>query len=292
MPFANRAEWLEFMSQGGTVDTKPLAVAYPEEEFVGFVSGALATVERVSFRSGDLVLRGILVHPAGEGPFPAVVYARGGNREYGKLRFLDVMRMLAIAGSGRVVLAPEYRGEGGSEGEPELGRGDVDDVIASVEALTAWSRAETGSLSLVGSSRGGLVAAWALTRDLDFDAAVLVAPSLDLEASAERRPELDAAVYAKSVAGYADDRVGALRRASPIHAVDRMAKTPILLLHGTADWRVHASVSLELSHRLLERDHPHRLVILEGGNHSLTNHALWVRQQIESWLSAYASGEG
>ncbi|MEM1206213.1 MAG: prolyl oligopeptidase family serine peptidase [Acidobacteriota bacterium] len=292
MPFANRAEWLEFMGQGGTVETKPLAAAYPENEFAGFVSGRLATVERVSFRSGELVLRGILVHPPGEGPFPAVVYARGGNREYGSLRFLDVMRMLAIAGSGRVVLAPEYRGEGGSEGEPELGRGDVQDVMASVEALTAWSRADTESLALLGLSRGGLVAAWALTRTKGFDAAILIAPSLDLEKSAERRPELDAAVYAKSIAGYADDRVGALRRASPIHAVDRMAKTPVLLLHGTADRRVHASVSLELSRGLLERDHPHRLVMLEGGNHSLTDHALLVRQQIESWLAAYAPGEG
>lgn len=289
MPFANRAEWLEFMSQGGTVETEPLAAAYPEEEFAGFVRGKTATVERVSFRSGELTLRGILVQPAGAGPFPAVVYARGGNREYGQLRFLDVVRMLAIAEGegGRVVLAPEYRGEGGSDGEPELGKGDVDDVMAAVEALSAWPRADTRSLALVGSSRGGLVAAWALTRTELFDAAVLIAPSLDLEASAERRPELDAAVYAKSVAGYAEDRSAALRRASPIHAVGEMAETPILLLHGAADRRVHPTVSLELSRRLLERDRSHRLVIVEGGDHSLTDHALLIRQQIDFWLSTY-----
>ena len=197
------------------------------------------------------------MQPLGEGPYPSVIYARGGNREYGQLRFLDVVRMLAMARSGRVVLAPEYRGEGGSEGEPELGRGDVDDVIAAVEALEAWPQADTERLALVGLSRGGLVAAWALTRSPRFDAAVFVAPSLDLAASAERRPELDKAVYAKSIAGYEKDRPGALRRASPIHAVDQMGATPILLLHGTADRRVHASVSLELSRRLLELDRPH-----------------------------------
>lgn len=289
MPFANRTAWLDFMSQGGTADTTALAQAYPEEEFAAFLDGTLATVERVSFLSDQLVLRGMLVRPAGDGPFPAVVYARGGNREYGKLRFLDVVRMLAIARDGRVVLAPEYRGEGGSEGEPELGKGDVDDVMAAVEALDAWPHADTERLGLVGLSRGGLVAAWALTRSPRFDAAVLVAPSLDLEASAARRPQLDEVVYAKSVAGYAEDRPAALRRASPIHAAERMAETPILVLHGAADVRVHPSVSLDFSRRLLERDHAHRLVLLEGGDHALTSHADLVRREIEAWLTAHTS---
>ena len=42
MPFTNRAEWLDFMSQGGTVDTEPLAAAYPEDEFKHFLGGQLA----------------------------------------------------------------------------------------------------------------------------------------------------------------------------------------------------------------------------------------------------------
>lgn len=285
MPFKSRAEWLDFMSRGGEFETASLDAAYPEEEFVGFLDGTLARVERVAFQSGDLLLRGILVSPPGDGPFPAVVYARGGNREYGKLRFLDVARMLAIARGGRVILAPEYRGEGGSEGEPELAGGDIDDLQAAVEALRAWPRAETQRLGLVGLSRGGLVAAWALTRGPTFDTAILVAPSLDLEASAERRPQLDEFVYSKSVAGYAEDRSAALRRASPIHAVDRMTQSPILVVHGAADRRVHPSVSLELSRRLIARDHPHRLLILENGTHSLTEHAATVRREIEEWLS-------
>ena len=291
MPFATRAEWLEFMSQGGTVDTGPLAAAYPEREFPGFVDGTLAKVERVAFRSGSLILRGILVSPVGDGPFPAVVYARGGNREYGKLRFLDVVRMLAIARGGRVVLAPEYRGEGGSEGEPELAGGDVEDLLAAVTALEAWPRATTERLGLVGLSRGGLVAAWALTRGPIFDAAVLIAPDLDLEATAARRPQLDELVYSRSVAGYAEDRSAALKRASPIHAVDRMARTPTLVLHGAADLRVHPSASLELSRRFLDRDHPHRLLILEHGDHALMGHTPRVRWEIEEWLSSHASGD-
>ncbi len=289
IPFARRAEWLDFMAGGGSPgDTAALAAAFPEVEFDGLLDGSLAFVERVAFRSDSLVLRGILVRPPGEGPFPAVVYARGGNREYGRLRFLDVMRMFAIAQAGRTVLAPEYRGEGGSEGEPTLSAGDIDDVLAAVDALRAWPDADVSSLSLVGLSRGGGVTAWALTRSPDFDAVVLIAPSLDLEDNARRRPALDSAVYALSLDGYDESRSEALRRGSAIRAVDAVHSAPVLVLHGAEDTAVHPSVSLDFSRRLLERGHPHRLIILEGGSHSLIEHAREVRLAITDWLEAHA----
>ena len=287
MPFVDRAEWLAFMAEGGQPgDRASLAAAYPEDEFSGLVDGTLASVERVAFHSGSLILRGILVRPPGPGPFPSVVYARGGNREYGRLRFLDVVRMFGIARTGRVVLAPEYRGEGGSEGTPVLAGGDIDDVLASVDALGVWPDADTTHVSLVGSSRGGLVAAWALTRTDVFDAAVLVAPDLDVEDTARRRPAMDSAVYALSIEGYDRDPGAALRRASPLFATAALSPTPILLLHGSNDMAVHPSGTLAFSRRLVDQGHPHRLMLLEHGTHALVEHELTVRKAIGHWLGA------
>lgn len=287
IPFEDQDGWLGFMARGvDSAGVAALAAAYPEDEFAGLVDGSLATVKRVAFPSGPLRLRGLLVRPPGAGPFAAVVYARGGNREFGRLLFLDVVRMFTLARAGAVVLAPEYRGEGGSDGEPELASGDVDDLLAAVEALGDWADADTSRLGLVGLSRGGLVAAWALTRTPAFDAAVLVAPDLDLDDTARRRPAMDSAIYALSVPEYGEDP-DALRAASPLHAVEKMAPTPILLLHGTADEAVHPSVSLRFSERLLDAGHRHRLLLLEGGTHALAAHALEVRGATVAWLARH-----
>lgn len=186
IPFADHAAWLAFMAEGGA-NTSALAAAIPGAEFGRLVDGSLSSVERVRFPSDSLVLWGILVRPPGEGPFPAVLYARGEN---------------------------------GSEGSPELGGGDVEDVLAAVAALGEWEDSDTTRLGLVGVSRGGLVAAWTRTRTSAVDAAVLLAPDLDLEDTARRRPAMDSAVLARSVPGYAEARERALRDASPLHAVE------------------------------------------------------------------------
>ena len=47
-------------------------------------------------------------------------------------------------------------------------------------------------------------------------------------------------------------------------------KTPLLIMHGTADWRVSPLDSIEIAKKLYENKVPHRLVLFEGADHSLT----------------------
>lgn len=289
-PFGSRAEWLDFMAEGTSADeTAALAESWSTEEFDGWLSGQRGSIERVTLRSESLLLRGFVVRPKGVGPFPGVVYARGGNREWGRLRFLDVIRMLTIAETGRVVLAIEYRGEGGSEGEPELGAGDVTDVRSAAAVLSALPFIDAEQLDVVGFSRGGLVAAWALESPTPFRSAVLIAASLDLVDSASRRPAMDSEVYRLSVPGYSEDREAALHSRSPVNATDRLADVPILLLHGADDARVHPSASLKLATRWTEAGRTARVVVFESGWHALLLHAPAVRSELESWFFRRAS---
>lgn len=285
-PFGSHAEWLDFMAEGTSADeTAALAQAWGDEEFNGWLSGRRGSIARVTFRSESLLLRGLIVRPIGVGSFPGVVYARGGNREWGRLRFLDVIRMLTIAETGRVVLALEYRGEGGSEGEPELGAGDVTDVRSAAAALDALPFIDTEQLDVVGFSRGGLVAAWALEPPTPFRSAVLIAADLDLVDTASRRPPMDSEVYRLSVPGYSEDREAALRSHSPVHSTDRLADVPILLLHGADDARVHPSASLRFATRWTEAGRTARVVVFESGGHALLSHSPAVRAELESWFS-------
>lgn len=284
-PFKSRAEWLEFMAERISEDeTKALEASWSDEEFNGWVSGSRGSIERVTFPSESLLLRGILVRPKGEGPFPAVVYARGGNRQWGRLIFLDVIRMLTMAEAGRVVLALDYRGEGDSEGEPELGAGDIADVRSAAAVLQTLPFVDKKQLDVVGFSRGGLVAAWALEAPTPFRSAVLIAGDLDLVDTANRRPEMDSEVYRLSVPGYAEDRDAALAAHSPLNAVDRLADVPVLLLHAADDERVHASASLQFATHWTQAGRKARVIVFEDGGHALLSHFSTVRAELESWL--------
>lgn len=64
-------------------------------------------------------------------------------------------------------------------------------------------------------------------------------------------------------------------------------KTPILIMHGGADWRVSSFDSIELSQKLLELYIPHRLVIFEGASHGLSEHAEESTKMTLSWFARF-----
>jgi dipeptidyl aminopeptidase/acylaminoacyl peptidase len=64
-------------------------------------------------------------------------------------------------------------------------------------------------------------------------------------------------------------------------------KTPILLLHGSADWRVHPTEGLTMATKLYESKHPFRLVFFEGGDHGLSEHRDEVNRLARDWLDRY-----
>jgi dipeptidyl aminopeptidase/acylaminoacyl peptidase len=63
--------------------------------------------------------------------------------------------------------------------------------------------------------------------------------------------------------------------------------TPILVLHGTADWRVGPHDALAMARALLEAKIPYRLVMFEGGSHG-NEEFLDEQEQMEiSWFNRY-----
>ncbi|MEM6702914.1 MAG: kelch repeat-containing protein, partial [Acidobacteriota bacterium] len=255
-----------------------------ESEFDGWTSGRRGSVLRVTLRSQGLLLRGLLVTPKGSGRGDAVVYARGGNLQWGKLRFLDVVRMQMLAETGRTVLAIEYRGEAGSEGTPSLASGDIVDVRAAAETLARLPEVDPDRIDVVGLSRGGLVAAWALESPSPFRSAALVSADLDLSDTAERRPGMDQEVYRVSLPGYADDRDAALRSRSPVHHVGALANVPILLMHASDDQRVSASATLDFASSWLEEGRSARLRLFDHGGHSLLTESVALRTAWDDWF--------
>jgi len=249
----------------------------------------LAQVEMfdISYISDGLRVTGHLVTPRAPGPHPCVIYNRGGNREFGANSPARVARRLArIASWGYVVVASQYRGNAGGEGMEEFGGAEVNDVLNLIPLLESLhGEADPSRIGMFGWSRGGLMTCLALTRTHRLAAAVVGAGVADSISGIDERPDMETYVYSELVPDYWQNKEEELTARSPVLWPEKLCKTtPILLLHGSADWRVHPSEGLRMATALFESKHPFRFVFFEGGDHGLSEHRGEIYRLIRDWL--------
>lgn len=199
----------------------------------------------IRYRTGDLELSGMLLVPAGPGPFPVVVLAHGYiNPAVYRTGQGWERAQPRLAAAGFAVLHLDYRNHAASDRDPtsdlELRIGYIEDAIAAVHAIrrAQLPRLDTERIALVGRSMGGGVTLGALVVEPGIvDAAVLYASVSSDHADnfrrfLSRRPALVAAII---------ERYGSPSQApdfwagvSPRTYVDRI-DVPMLVHHGTAD---------------------------------------------------------
>jgi dipeptidyl aminopeptidase/acylaminoacyl peptidase len=246
-------------------------------------------VSSIAYLSDGLKVKGYLAVPRMGSDLPCVIYNRGGNREFGALNDRMAGSVLArIASWGYVVAASQYRGNAGGDGKEEFGGQDVNDIVNLLPLLKSLPQADAARVGMYGWSRGGMMTYLALARTDRIAAAVVVAGLADLSDTASRRPEMERGVFAELIPDYARDKDAALAARSVVRWAEKLhKKTPILVLHGTSDWRIHPSQALAIASRLYESRHPFRFVLFEGGEHGLTTHRAEVDRLVKDWLDAY-----
>jgi dienelactone hydrolase len=142
--------------------------------------------EEVFYSSDGLRIQAYLYKPEGEGPFPVVIYNHGSREghERSPTPFVFIGQMLAARGY--VVLVPERRGYGLSEGEEYIRAVDhdygekfverlqqeTDDVLASLDYLKTIKQADTNRTAVMGWSLGGIVSVFAAGRSPVFRAVI------------------------------------------------------------------------------------------------------------------------
>jgi dipeptidyl aminopeptidase/acylaminoacyl peptidase len=248
------------------------------------------TIHEITYDSGGIPVSGFLFKPREPGPHPAIIYNRGGYGEFGMLvPDLTFLQLADLAAAGFVVVASQYRGTAGAPGHDGFGGEDVEDVLALVDVLEGMDSIEVGQIGMVGHSRGGMMTYLALSRTDRIRAAVVLAGPTDLVAGLGDRPEM-MRVYTQAFGRDDSDIEAALMERSAINRVAMFPQTtPILIVHGTADWRVSPTDSLNMAGRLLAHRIPFRLVMLEGGDHGLSEYELEVQTMIRDWFWRYLS---
>ncbi|MCC7207507.1 MAG: S9 family peptidase [Anaerolineae bacterium] len=246
---------------------------------------------RMLYWSDGLRIAGFYAEPNGPGPYPAVIYNRGGARRTGALRGWEIA---PFAEAGMIVVASQYRGGPGSEGFDQFGGDDVHDVLNLITLLRNRPKVDQGRLVMFGSSRGAMMTYITLRLLAERGTnEIMVAATTsglsDLFMWADARSDLNRSFY--------PDIVGATTRGNPDAFVHRsatywpyMIRVPLLMVHGDGD----ADVSVEQSRRLFDGMRAAgmtvELTVLPGGDHGLNNYEGGM-QQVLRWFHTYLRRE-
>jgi dipeptidyl aminopeptidase/acylaminoacyl peptidase len=263
----------------------------PSAEVAKRASAILAAVQvdAITYMSDGLHIRGFVAVPKGAGPFPCLIFNHGGNANDGAFEADRAVESLGkIASWGYVVIASQYRGLGGSgEGHDDFGGADVDDVVNLLPILDTLPAADRTRVGMMGASRGAIMTYLALLRTDRIRAAVVISGLSDLFQNGAARPEMEAN-FKRFMPDYAANREAALARRSAVRWADKLPpNAPILLLHGSADWRVAPVQALDMARALYVAKRPFRLMMFEGGSHGLPEFVAERDEATHAFLDTY-----
>ena len=289
-PFETYGAWLEFMDESPDPAWRAPVMRrlVTQDDFDRYASGSTVQAERIAYESDGLSIRGFKFSPRNRsGRLPVVLFGHGGVAEWGRITFFDILEMHRLAERGYIVLASALRGEGGSEGYPNLGAGDRQDMLDLLAVAVELDEVDATRVGYWGFSRGGGLGYRVMAATDEIRAAVLIGAPTDAVHS-PRRAEFEEHVYPGILDGFEEDPDEALRQLSAAYwPEDLPPSTPILLLHGSHDDRVQVSNSLVMAGHLARLQRPFRLVVLEGGSHTLIEHLQEVRREMDRWFDAH-----
>lgn len=200
---------------------------------------------------------------------PVILALHGGNRDEAKWRADSASGMARLVRAGFIVIGVQYRGVDGGEGQEQFGGDDVRDVVNAVALAKTLPEADPRNIFMFGASRGGMEVYLALRDGAKVNAAATISGMTDLELEAKRHPDWEAQNWRVLIPNYDADRAAALARRSGVVVAKTVDLPPMLILHGTADWRVDPRDSFETAEVLQERRRPYELHIFAGDVHGL-----------------------
>ncbi|MBN1565539.1 MAG: prolyl oligopeptidase family serine peptidase [Anaerolineae bacterium] len=240
----------------------------------------------LTYWSDGLRINGYIGFPKGGGPYPAMIYNRGGWGDSGMLTGIEIVPFVE---TGFVAAGSQYRGNAGSEGISSFGHGDVIDVLNLLVLLQQHPKVDASRVGMMGGSRGGMVTYMALKHETEsgynrIRVAVTVGGLADLPMWYYDSPDFQNVLQIM---------VGPSPEAAPEQYQVRSATywpgsigVPLLLLHGGNDWIISPEQSRKLYEGMKAAGRDVSLMVFEGDNHELTGQLGGYRDAIQ-WMGTY-----
>lgn len=275
----------------------------------------------VSYQSAGLKIYGLLTVPWGDRPetgrpesgWPVIVFNHG-HIPPDQYRTTEryVAYQDAFSRSGYIVLKPDYRGHGNSEGDASggsRGSGYTIDVLNAVASLQRYPGADPERVGMWGHSMGGGITLRAMAVSDDVKAGVIWAGTVaTYEEIFEDRP--------RWVGGRSEGTPGPDGTPDPWRAreglfaygtfdenpefwaaIDPVSYLsdlpgPVQLHHATGDQSVPVEWSENLYTRLQEAGQNAELYVYEGDNHNISANFGTAAQRSVAFFDRYVKGQG
>lgn len=235
--------------------------------------------ETIRYKARDGVeLEGILVYPTDyqEGTrYPLITVVHGGPESHYSNGWLDRYGspVKYAAQQGYVLFFPNYRGSTGRGVEfSKMGQNDYagkefDDLVDGKNHLVEMGLVDTNKAGITGGSYGGFASAWGATAQTEHWAASVMFVGISDNISKFGTTDIAKEMHAVHARSYPWEKWQWYLERSPIYHAEK-ARTPILIMHGKEDTRVHPSQSMELYRYLKTHGNvPVRLVLYPGEGH-------------------------
>lgn len=225
-------------------------------------------------------IEGVLIEPAGaaarKGGVPTIMNVHGGPEAHESNGWQTAYSKpgQVAAGQGYAVFLPNYRGSTGygvafaKQHQGDYGGKEFDDIVDAKRALVAEGIADPKRTGITGGSYGGYASAWGATYHSAEYAASVMFVGISNNLSKFGTTDIPNEMYLVHERKWPWEEWDHLLDRSPIFHVDK-ASTPILIMHGDSDPRVHPSQSMELYRNIKTRRPavPLRLVFFPGEGH-------------------------
>jgi dipeptidyl aminopeptidase/acylaminoacyl peptidase len=265
-----------------------------------------AKQEVVKHKARDgLDLEGILVRPLDEKPgerYPLVLTVHGGPEAHVSNGWTTLYHSLGQVGAARgmAVFYPNYRGSTGRGveftmlGQKDAAGKEFDDLVDAVDHLVKTGLVDTKKVGITGGSYGGYATAWGSTYYTDRFAAGVMFVGISDGISKVGTTDIPWEMYLNHHRKWLWEDWDYFLKRSPVYHVEK-ARTPLLILHGKADPRVHPGQSMELyRHLKVLNKTPVRLVFYPGEGHGNRRAAsrLDYNLRLLRWMEHYLKGPG
>lgn len=266
----------------------------------------LGRQETLDYAAADgLALQGLVIYPLGYDEskrYPLLVFVHGGpeaHRSDGWLTGYSSPIQHAAA-HGYASFVPNYRGSTGRGVEfskldqHAYATPEFDDIVDGKNALVEMGVVDPDKVGISGGSYGGYATAWSATALTEHYAAGVMFVGISNQISKFGTSDIPQEMFAVHSRAWPWEDWQFMLERSPIYHAPK-SKTPLLIMHGDSDPRVHPSESLQMYRYLkLAGQAPVRLVWYPGEKHGNRKAAAQYdySERFMRWMNHYLKGPG